>query len=206
MHRRTAVLLGFCFLASLARGNLITNGSFETGDFSGWTVTPAATGSSFGVTNAVGPLEGPESGSYYAYFGGEQGSFDAITQTLTTTPGHYYEISYWVTVTSGNNGTNQAFDLIWQGVAEPSFTNLSSTPPTFLFYFNASFAIIATGTSSVFGFQGFDATGDVLLDNVVVTDIGPLVPEPASTALIPLGLAIAAAWSKIRAGCAQRKD
>lgn len=59
-----AVVLGL--VAGQARaGNLIVNGGFETGNFSGWTTTPTSSGSNFFVDSRA-----PHTGSYDAFFGG----------------------------------------------------------------------------------------------------------------------------------------
>ena len=49
-------------LAHLAKANLITNGGFETGDFTGWTQSRGfVEGETFGIT--------PHSGNFQATFG-----------------------------------------------------------------------------------------------------------------------------------------
>src|SRR5205809_6014854 len=78
-------LLGLGITQS-ARANLISNGGFETGDFSGWTV--------FGNDNDVigdQPFTAPHSGNFQALFGSGSNS---ITQNVTTTPGSSYVISF----------------------------------------------------------------------------------------------------------------
>jgi hypothetical protein len=75
--------------------NLIVNGGFETGDFTGWTTTPAASGSFFGVVNNGVPFL--HSGNYAAMFHGEtEDSFDSISQTLATVPGLTYTVDFWL--------------------------------------------------------------------------------------------------------------
>jgi hypothetical protein len=64
--------------------NLIVNGDFETGDFTGWTTTPAATGSNFGVTTLP-----PAHDTLGAFFSATGSDFDAISQTFATTPGGF---------------------------------------------------------------------------------------------------------------------
>jgi len=84
-------------------GNLIVNGEFETGDFTGWTTTPATQGSAFYVASEAGipsrPNQGPtpfyipHSGTYVAVMGAfDVGFFDSISQTVATTPGQSYVI------------------------------------------------------------------------------------------------------------------
>ena len=61
-------------------GNLIQNCGFETGTFSGWNTSPAASGSDFGVGG------GGYTGSFDAYFGATAGMPDD-GDPLTSPPG-----------------------------------------------------------------------------------------------------------------------
>ena len=74
--------------------NLLANGSFETGDFTGWT-----TGGNFEDTEVV-------SGAFYQYTGAQDGSFYAVlgpvgsdatlSQTFSDTVGGHYTFSFWM--------------------------------------------------------------------------------------------------------------
>ena len=57
MHSHVFSPIGVLLIATgrPTSANLIVNGDFETGTFAGWTTTPAATGSDFGV----GPVPPP---------------------------------------------------------------------------------------------------------------------------------------------------
>jgi hypothetical protein len=81
-----AVALSFAHPAS---ANLITNGDFETGDFTGWTVTHADNGSNIFVANGPGPDT-----TFGAFFGATVALFDVISQQLTTIPGHFYTLTF----------------------------------------------------------------------------------------------------------------
>ena len=73
-------------------GNLVTNCGFETGDFTGWTTTPAAIGSDFGVD----PVN-PNSGSFEAFFEATVPPFlDTISQSISTIAGQTYDISFFL--------------------------------------------------------------------------------------------------------------
>src|SRR5215212_3343307 len=70
---------------------LVVNGGFETGNFSGWTTTAAPSGSNFGVTNSQ-----QHSGSFAAFFGATQLFPDTIRQSIPTIPGALYQVSFWL--------------------------------------------------------------------------------------------------------------
>ncbi|MDD5141783.1 MAG: protease pro-enzyme activation domain-containing protein [Verrucomicrobiales bacterium] len=70
---------------------LVSNGGFETGDFTGWTL---ANSSSFdGVVDSL--ILTPHTGTFCFAFG-HQGAFTFLSQTLATTPGQSYLLSFWL--------------------------------------------------------------------------------------------------------------
>jgi hypothetical protein len=76
---------------------LVTNGGFETGSFSGWTQS-GNMGATF-VTNS--PVH---SGTYAGAFG-PTGGLGYITQTLATTAGTTYALDFWLSHPYGSTGT-----------------------------------------------------------------------------------------------------
>jgi hypothetical protein len=89
--------------ANLVEGNTIglmsnpvSNGGFETGDFTGWTLATSNQGggthvrTTFDFANVHYPTHG---GTYDAAFGNPF-HLDTITQTLATVPGTTYVLSY----------------------------------------------------------------------------------------------------------------
>lgn len=134
--------------------NLFTNPGFETGTFSGWTVT-AVTGTlaRVGVTNGVGaanPLSITNTGVYapavyeggYSAYSGTA-DFSKFVQALPTTNGATYDLSFWIGahLTRGfvqvkwgldiifemfNDGTNPDF---WPTTPIDKFDSVSSTKP-----------------------------------------------------------------------------
>ena len=91
----------------LVSANLIFNPGFETGDFTGWTVTSAASGSNLGVGAFAA-----HSGIYFASFGATLADLDAISQAFATVPGTLYHLSFWL----ANGFDNNEFRVTFGGV------------------------------------------------------------------------------------------
>jgi alpha-tubulin suppressor-like RCC1 family protein len=147
-------------------GNLVANGGFETGDFSGWTLV--VPGHNDSVINSFG-----DSGMYAAqfsdiYLGGFGGSTESvISQTLPTRPGTNYLISFWLGAV-----TNSSCIVFWNGNA---LLNISVDGN--IGYTNIEVVVKATGTNSVLQFQfpgifNRHATTTVL-DDVSVVPLPP---------------------------------
>lgn len=155
MTTRKHVFYGILALVSLlglgitqsARANLITNGGFETGDFSGWTVS----GTDNDVVGSV-PLISPHSGNYQALFGFANNS---ITQNVATTPGSSYIVTFWLAAkvyaqvagsVSVNWGGSTIFSHLFPtgtyGYTEYTFTVNALSPATALQFqfFNGQFS------------------------------------------------------------------
>jgi len=178
-HRKYLVLLMALTLTvtlpGLAAGaNLVVNGDFETGDFTGWTTEAAPSGSLFGVSSTD-----PHSGSYAAYFGGvTAGNYDVIYQLLSTNPGTQYVEDYWLANPYG--GTPSDF-LAWNPDI-PGWVDVANNPSAFG-YTNYSFDFTGTGADYV-AFAAYQVPSFFYLDDVSVT----AVPEPATMLLLGSGL------------------
>lgn len=166
-------------------GNLVANCGFETGSFSGWTTTPAASGSDFGVN-----AEWAHSGTYGAGFGATGTLDDSISQTLTTAPGTV-NLSFWLANFSNCVGCAD-FSAHWDGV--DIFDALS----TAFSYTPFSFIVPSTGSDTL-QFFGRQVPSFYGLDDVVVTQAAAsAVPEPSTFTLLGTGLMSLGFWRRRR--------
>jgi VPDSG-CTERM motif len=158
-------LLGLGITQS-ARANLITNGGFESGDFTGWTTS--------GTPSVQGTF--PHSGSFEADFP-VSGS---ISQMLATTAGQSYTVDFWVAVLNGTASVN----VLWGGSSVFSHVFLVGTS-----YTEFTFNVTASSASTLLTFAIVPASG-VFLDDVSVNPAS--VPDAGSTlpllSLASLGL------------------
>ena len=193
-----AAVLGFAAFAALpahAQGpNLVTNPDFETGDFTGWTTTPAASGSKLEV-NAL-----PHSGQYAALFGANGGADDSISQALPTIHGAFCSISFWLE-NDGSQASND-FQASFGGV---TLRELQDTP--IFTYQQFTFMARATGFATPLTFAGRNNAGFYALDDISVTENVPeAVPEASTTVSLGLLLTLGAIVTVARRNKAKCRD
>jgi len=184
--RRTGaslVLVGLLIGGSAqAAVNLVNNGDFESGDFTGWTLAGSATDPLQYLNFGVDDLS-PHSGTYGAFFG-LVGAAGGIQQTVATTAGTNYQVDFWLkseTDVTGATGGN-TFQFSWGGTVQT--ITLSPVTDSYQHYM-LNLKATSNATLLDFSMQNDKAFWD--LDDVSVT---ASVPEPGQLAMLSLGLGI----------------
>jgi hypothetical protein len=159
--------------AGLASANLITNGGFETGDFTGWT-QGGNTGFTFVSTGYA------HSGTYGAQLG-PVGSDGYLSQTLATTPGNLYTFSFWL---QGSGRTPNDFSASFNGVTVYTVTD----SPAFSYTEFTFTGLLATSSSTTVQFAFRDDPSYWGLDDVSVSGATSTPETGTSALLLSLGL------------------
>ena len=174
-------LLGFALHASATPiTNIVTNGGFETGNFSGW--TQGGNTSFTGVDSFSA-----HSGNFGAFMGpGGKGGPGSLSQNLTTTVGANYELSFFM-YGENDSGSHDGsfnsvqFQVFWNGVMIFDTTNPPSSYQQFSFV-----NLAATGTSTELKFVFQNDPSFFHLDDVVAGITATGVPEAMSTLWLAL--------------------
>jgi MYXO-CTERM domain-containing protein len=161
--------------------NLLTNGGFETGNFTGW--------SQFGSTDATGvsgffsPYN-PTQGAFQAYFG-PFSSRGGITQSFSTQVGKTYTFTFDAAAFEGGS----LFDAAIGGVSKLTVFGGAWD------YTSYSFSHVATATTTAVTFTMRHIPLYYMLDNVSVTGS---VPEPHAWAMLIAGFGLVGAAARRR--------
>ena len=200
------------FLALLSTGTseaatIVTNGDFETGNLSGWTVNagndpshpPIVIGynNTFGFPNgAYGesvstPINGMSSGAYFS----ADTALQSISQNLALAANTLYTLSF--DVYAPQNGRNNPFDAsllaTLNGSAISQVFSADSLTDGWVYYSTTFTPTAASSYAFALDFKGNGNTAaDFVVDNVSIADnvsLTTAIPEPSTWAMMILGFA-----------------
>jgi hypothetical protein len=167
---------------------LVPNGGFETGDFSFWTLAGDPSGA-YSYVDDGSLFITPFDGNYAAALG-ELGSLGTLSQTLPTSAGQTYLLSFWWENVDIGLGTIPCeFQVSWNGT-----TLLDQFDMDVFDWTNIQFLVTATGNNTVLAF-GFETDNLSLfgLDDVSVTPL----PKPAFQSVTHSNNTIRLTWSTV---------
>jgi hypothetical protein len=178
---------------------LAGNGGFETGDFSYWTLT-GSTNENWVVAaddtviagdaslSGVNDWQFVHAGLYGAYLGQED-SLAYLAQTMPTTPGQSYLLSFWLTSVADERSTTPNGAMVsWNGVTLLNITNFGAFG-----WSNLQFIVSATAASTTLQFGVRDDPAAVGLDDVSVQ----LITAPSFQSATQSAGVINLAWSTL---------
>jgi hypothetical protein len=198
-------------IAPLAAGaNLLANGSFETptvpvgsftdfapgsGALTDWTVFTGGVSivnGSFGQNGVSFPAQ--DGVQWLDLTGNGSNSTEGVSQTVATTAGHQYRLSFYVGNTTGGGifGSTSTVAVLLNGSVALTATN-TATSPTTQNWFQFTHTFTASGATTTLGFRNGDPATDNNngLDNVVLIDVGvAAIPEPETYAMLLAGLGL----------------
>jgi len=187
--------------------NLLANGSFETGDFTGWSyvgITPSGApavvipynspagypGGAFGepIPPDDSPSASPDAvGDNAAYFVAD-GATETLSQSVFLDVGLYtIGFSVYVPFNGFNNSGNATFTGTVAGVNLANFTVDASTPGEWVHFAGVANILVAGNYDSSFIYNSGPApAGDFVVDRAYIV-AGNAIPEPGTWALMLLG-------------------
>ena len=160
-----------------ATANLVVNGGFESGDFSGWTLSGNSSGNQIYIAPTVFPGE-VHTGSYSAGLGSMNRTDGILTQNIATTAGQHYTLSFWIE--SDNNGSTPInhFAAEWNGQTLMAVTDAPNSG-----YQLYTFDVVGINGNSVLEFDAYNHPDAWRLDDVTLTAVGGAVPVTRSSRL-----------------------
>jgi hypothetical protein len=147
--------------------NIVFNGGFELGDFTGWTFTgDTVIGNSIYDTVATeSEVPGVVHSGNFGAFLGETGFLATLTQPLPTTTNQKYQLSFWLDNPSA--GSVQEFVASWDGTNVIDLVD----PPASGGWTNFEFVVTASGTNTMLEFGAENDPNYFGFDDVMVTPV-----------------------------------
>jgi len=187
--QRISLLLAAACLAlgSSAYANLVTNGDFEMGNLTGWTLTENLTDAG---TNLVEYRNGVN--GYVMEFGSTD--LGSLSQTLTTTPGQAYVFHFDLAAEHNTNPYPiSSFQASWNGNTLMTVQYIDNATSEHWLSPN-DFVVMATSTTTNILFEAKNPASYFSIDNVSVEEL----PEPATWAMALSGVGVFAAVRRMR--------
>jgi hypothetical protein len=141
--------------------NLVINGDFETGDFTGWMLSGNVAPLSYGPQTFI--TSNAESGQYAAGLG-SVGSDGTLSQNIQTTAGQNYTLDFWL---ANAIGGPDDFTVKWNGQTLLALNNASAQG-----YTEYTFNVVGTAGTSNLEFDFRQDPASWSLDNISVTAAG----------------------------------
>jgi hypothetical protein len=196
MRKLSLAVFGL-LLASNVQANNLVNGNFETGDFTGWTVSGTANVCPGSDSFCGISFDGVFSANLNA---GDHTADALISQTFATTPGVTYDFSFAYGIMDFVGGKSQqlqaeiisnfggAHDLLNQTVTSPASVPPGDAVNADVNYQLFSFQFTADDTSTTLLFTDLPSNDTGSVDGKLDTaSIDPTVPEPGSLLLLATG-------------------
>jgi hypothetical protein len=137
--------------------NLVVNGGFETGDFTGWTIGSYQPDQTNITTNA-------EAGQYAAALG-PAGGDGSLSQNIPTTAGQQYTLTFWL---ANMSTATDEFSAKWNGTTIFSLVNAPAQP-----YTEYTFTVTGTAGSSTLEFDYRQDPTQWRLDAISAQNVSP---------------------------------
>ena len=176
--------------------SLVLDGGFESGSFCHWnlagkTVTLLPNGPYIynGVESPHAAYNPVHSGNYGAFLG--QSTVAILYQSLPTTPGQAYLLSFWLRNPVG--GPGEIFQVNWNTNGPATNTVYAVANPPAFGWTNLNFVLTATATNTTLQFGAENQPNYFGLDDVSVTAI----PTPAFSGFSLASNGIAFTWNTL---------
>jgi choice-of-anchor C domain-containing protein len=190
-------MLAAVFAVPALADNLVLDGSFETLN-AGTTFATIGVGPLGSWTINTGTVDLVGSGYWQAHAGINSVDMNgvspaSISQSLNTTVGQNYALSFWISGNPDIGADLKSMDVLWGGVVigTVNFLTAANTHAN-MGYIQYSFNVTASGNSTVLGFASSTQNccwGPVVDDVTVSTNERQTpVPEPGTLVLMGTGL------------------